>query len=198
MLLRLYEPQAGEIRIGKQDLRDLAPSSLRQRVGVVTQNVELFHASVRDNLTFFDHSHPDARIVELLHEVGLGQWYATLADGLDTWLSPSGTNLSTGQAQLLAFVRVFLAEPSLVILDEASARLDPATERRLDATIDRLLANRTAIIIAHRLSTVQCANRILILDNGCVVEEGLRTVLGADSTSHYAQLLTTGAKEILS
>ena len=193
LLLRLYDPQAGQILLDGQDLR----ASLRRQVGIVTQHVELFHAAVRDNLTFFDPTYADARIIEVLHEIGLGDWYATLPDGLDTRLSPGGTSLSTGEAQLLAFARVFLAEPNLVILDEASSRLDPASERLLDATIDKLLQGRTAIIIAHRLATVQRADRILILEQGCVVEEGAREVLASDPTSRYCQLLTAGTKELL-
>ncbi|MBX3016087.1 MAG: ATP-binding cassette domain-containing protein, partial [Caldilineaceae bacterium] len=197
LLLRLYDPQAGQILLDDQDVRSLQDASLRRQVGIVTQHVQLFPASVRDNLTFFDPSYGDARILEVLHEIGLGAWYATLPDGLDTRLSPGGANLSTGEAQLLAFARVFLAEPTLVILDEASSRLDPATERLLDATMDKLLQGRTAIMIAHRLATVQRADRILILAQGRVVEEGARTVLAADPTSHYAQLLSAGSQELL-
>jgi len=197
LLLRLYDPQAGQILIDNLDLRQLAGASLHRHVGIVTQNVQLFHASVRDNLTFFEPTIVDQRIIDVLQEIGLGPWLRSLPQGLDTRLSPGGSNLSTGEAQLLAFVRVFLHEPKLVILDEAASRLDPATERQLDATMDRLLDGRTAIIIAHRLTTVQRANRILILEQGRVVEAGYRATLETDPHSQYYQLLTTETKELL-
>ena len=139
LLFRLYDPQQGVIRLGGVDLREPPAAVLRARIGVVTQDVQLFHASVRDNVTFFDRSIADERIVALLDELGLGPWRRGLPDGLDTRLAPGGGGLSAGEAQLLAFARVFLKDPGLVILDEASSRLDPATERLLERALDRLL-----------------------------------------------------------
>ena len=153
LLFRLYDPTAGEIRLGGRDLRDLRLADLRRHVGMVTQEIQLFHASVRDNLAFFDPTIPDGRILAALDELGLWEWYESLPDGLDTKLAGGG-GLSAGEAQLLAFVRVFLKDPGLIILDEASSRLDPATEQRLTQAMTRLLRGRTAIIIAHRLPTV--------------------------------------------
>ena len=132
--------------------------SLRGRVGMVTQDVQLFQATIRDNLTLFDPSIADARILAVLEELGLLPWFRSLPDGLDTMLAGGG-GLSAGEAQLLAFTRVFLRDPGLVILDEASSRLDPATERLIERAIDRLLAERTGIIIAHRLATVHARRR---------------------------------------
>ena len=125
---------------------------------MVTQDVQLFHATVRDNLTFFDPSIPDERILAVLEDLELLPWYQSLANGLDTVLAGSG-GLSAGEAQVLAFTRVFLRNPGLVILDEASSRLDPATERLIERAVDRLLADRTGIIIAHRLATVHARRR---------------------------------------
>ena len=167
---------------------------------MVTQDVQLFHATVRDNLTLFDPRIPDERIMTVLAEVGLDEWLKKLPDGLATELSGDDSNLSAGEAQLLAFARVFLADPGLIILDEASSRLDPATEQRIEAALDRLLAGahgtRTCIIIAHRLTTVQRADEILILDKGCIAEYGPRAALAADPNSRFYHLLQTGLEEV--
>lgn len=187
LLLRLYDPLAGTVAVGGIDLRRARLADLRQRVAMVTQEVQLFHASVRDNVTFFDRTIDDERILDVLHDVGLWSWYEALPDGLATMLTADG--LSAGEAQLLAFTRVFLAEPGLVILDEASARLDPATERRIVHAVDRLLRNRTAIIIAHRLHTIARADDILVLEHGRIVEHGPRRRLAADAGSHFSRLL---------
>jgi ABC-type multidrug transport system fused ATPase/permease subunit len=192
LLFRLYDPTAGRIRIGGVDLRRLRLDALRARVGVVTQDIQLFHASVRDNVTLFDPSVPDERVVAVLEELGLGPWLAGRPDGLATRLAPGGAGLSAGEAQLLAFARVFLADPGLVILDEASSRLDPATERLLERAVARLLSGRTAVVIAHRLATVERADRLLILDDGRVAEQGAPSALAADPGSRYSRLLRAG------
>ena len=151
LLFRLYDPLSGTIKLDGTDLRTLDLPTVRQRVGMVTQEVQLFQTSLRDNLTFFDDTVDDEQIRAVIHELGLDRWYRAQPKGLDTILTGGGSGLSAGEAQLLAFVRVFLKAPGLVILDEASSRLDPATEQLLERAIDRLLANRTGIIIAHRL-----------------------------------------------
>jgi ABC-type multidrug transport system fused ATPase/permease subunit len=163
---------------------------------MVTQEVQIFHASVRDNLTFFNRSIPDARVLEALEEVGLMIWYRSLPDGLESDLGADGSGLSAGEAQLLAFARVFLANPGLVILDEASSRLDPATEQHIEQAVSALLKDRTAIVIAHRLATLQRADEILVLEDGHVVEHGSRVELVADSASRFARLLSTGLEEV--
>lgn len=197
LLVRLYEPTQGKIRLGGIDIRATRLENLRQHVGVVTQDIQLFHASVRDNLTFFDRSIADERILEVLEKLGLASWYQSLAHGLNTKLAPGGSGLSAGEAQLLAFARVFLKDPGLVILDEASSRLDLATERRLEQAIDTLLKSRTCIIVAHRLTTVQRADTILILEDGQCREYGVRATLAADAHSRFAHLLRTGLEEVL-
>ncbi|MEM7031812.1 MAG: ABC transporter ATP-binding protein [Chloroflexota bacterium] len=197
LLLRLYDPQQGHIALNEVDLTKLQSSNLYQRVGMVTQNVQLFHASIRDNLTFFDPTIPDDRILTTLNDLGLGDWFDRLSDGLDTELESGGSGLSAGEAQLLAFARVFLKDPGLVILDEASSRLDPATEALIERAIDKLLHNRTAIIIAHRLPSVQRADEILILEAGQIREHGDRLALAADPNSRFSTLLKTGLEEVL-
>ena len=192
LLLRLYDPQAGRIALGGVDLRDLTLSTLRRHVGIVTQDVQLFNASVRDNLTFFADHIDDVAIEQALVTVGLGEWRRTLPAGLDTELTASGGSLSAGEAQLLALARVLLKDPGVIILDEASSRLDPLTERRLDRAIEGVLHQRTALIIAHRLSTLQKVDDILILEEGRICELGPRAQLAAEPTSRFAQLLRTG------
>jgi ATP-binding cassette subfamily B protein len=197
LLFRLYDPNGGTIRLSGLALPELTLAELHRRVAMVTQDIQLFHATIRDNLTLFDPHIPDEQVIQALAELGLDDWYAMLPQGLDTLLPPGGGGLSAGEAQLLAFVRVFLRDPGLIILDEASSRLDPATEQRLEQAIDRLLAGRTAIIIAHRLPTVRRADSIMILENGRCIEYGPRRQLAADPGSLFARLLQTGLEEAL-
>lgn len=197
LVFRLYDLIEGRILLGGVDIRDTKMQELRQRVALVTQDVQLFQATVRDNLTFFDDSISDDYLLKVIDDLGLRDWLETLPDGLDTKLETGGRSLSAGEAQLLAFTRVFLRDPGLVILDEASSRLDPATEQLIERAVDRLLENRTAIIIAHRLRTVERADEILILDSGRLVEHGEREVLEHDVTSQYYRLLQTGLEEVL-
>jgi ATP-binding cassette subfamily B protein len=197
LIFRFYDPQRGRVRIDDVDLRELRIGDLRRRVGLVTQEVQLFQASVRDNLTFFDASISDERIMRVLGELGLLEWLGRLPNGLDSELESSAGGLSAGEGQLLAFARVFLADPGLVVLDEASSRLDPATEQRIERAVDTLLRGRTALIIAHHLDTVQRADDILILQDGRILEYGPRRALAAQPDSRFAQLLRTGMQEVL-
>ncbi len=197
LIFRLHDTESGSVRLGGVDVRDAKLGELRERVALVTQDVQLFQATVRDNITFFDSEVPDARIREVIDALELADWYNGLPNGLDTKLETGGRSLSAGEAQLLAFTRVFLRDPGLVILDEASSRLDPATERLVERAIDRLLENRTAIIIAHRLGTVDRANDILILEEGRTTEHGDRLALLADPTSRFSELQKTGLEGLL-
>lgn len=197
LIFRLYDVNAGRIKINGADVREAQLETLRRNIAIVTQDVQLFRASIRDNLTFFDRSIPDEKIIATLEELELGDWYRALPKGLDTELDTGSRSLSAGEAQLLAFTRVFLRNPSLVILDEASSRLDPATEQKLERAIDKLLKNRTAIIIAHRLDTIHRADEVMILDKGKVSEYGDRKQLAADTNSRFYQLLQTGMEEVL-
>jgi ABC-type multidrug transport system fused ATPase/permease subunit len=198
LLFRFHDPERGTVRLDGSDIRTVQLGDLRSAIGFVTQDVQLFHASVRDNLTFFDDETPDARLLQVVEEVGLGSWLrratSGTAAGLDTLLD-GGRGLSAGEAQLLACARVFLKAPALVVLDEATARLDPATERLVEQAVDRLLHNRTAVVIAHRLHTVRRAHKILVLDEGRVLEYGRTAELAADPASHFAALLRSGTLE---
>jgi ATP-binding cassette subfamily B protein len=197
LLFRLYDPDEGCIRLGGVDLRDLHVQELRRGVGMVTQNIQLFHATVRENLTFFDESIPDERVLQAIQDLGLWEWFNSLPKGLDTELESGGGGLSAGEAQLLAFTRIFLRDPGLVILDEATSRLDPATEHLIELAVDKLIQNRTAIIVAHRLGTVERADDILIIEDGEICEFGERLKLAGDPDSRFYHLLETGMEEVL-
>ena len=197
LLFRFYDPSGGSVRLADVDVRDLSIDDLRRRVGMVTQEVQLFRATVRDNLTLFDPHVPDDAIVKTIDSIGLGSWYQSLPDGLDQELAAGGGQLSAGEAQLLAFARVFLKDPDCVVLDEASSRLDPATEQLIQRAVDGLLADRTAIVIAHRLATVQRLDQIMIVEDGRVREYGDRRALASDPSSRFSALLRTGLEEVL-
>lgn len=197
LLFRLHDVTAGAIRLGGVDVRDTRLDDLRARVGLVTQDVQLFAGTLRDNVRLFDRSVTDDQLLATFDALGIRAWLDDRPAGLDTAVGSTGGGLSAGEGQLVALARVFLKDPGLVVLDEASSRLDPHTEQLLEAAVDRLLAGRTAIVIAHRLSTVQRADTIAILEAGRVAEVGPREHLAGDPTSRFAQLLRTGLPEVL-
>lgn len=188
LLFRLYDPSSGRVRLGGVDAAAADLQGLRSRVGLVSQEVQLFRGSLRHNLSFFDDGVSDDRIMAVLDELDMREWLERQENGLDTEIDSGGRNLSAGEAQLIAFARVFLADPGLIVLDEPSSRLDPATERRLEAAMERLLAGRTAIVIAHRLETVERVDEILVMEGGRVAEHGSRDFLARDQHSRYARL----------
>ena len=195
LLTRMYDPQQGVVRVGEVDLREANLRSVRSRVALVNQDVQLLQASVRENIALFQTGVPDERLVEALEELALGPWLRRLPRGLDTPVSQAG--LSGGEAQLLALARLLLRDPGLVVLDEASSRLDPSTEEMLGLAIERLLLGRTVIIIAHRLATVERMDDLLILEGGRVVEHGARPRLAASPASRFHRLRQAGLQEVL-
>jgi ABC-type multidrug transport system fused ATPase/permease subunit len=197
LLFRLHDPVDGVVRLDGTDIRDAKLDSLRSRIALVTQDVQLFEATLRDNVALFDDAVTEDTIREVFAELGLDEWLRSLPSGLDTELGPRARGLSAGEAQLVALGRVFLKDPGLVVLDEASSRLDPATERLLERAVSRLLAGRTGVVIAHRLATIDRADRILILEDGAVVEHGGRAGLAADPDSRFSHLLRVGMAEAL-
>lgn len=197
VLLRLYNLDRGTIRVGGTDITKLSLQALYRRVGMVTQDVQLFDGTLRDNLTLFNGDVSDYMIKETTDRLGLSQWIDTQPEGLDTYLTAGGASLSAGEAQLFALTRVFLTEPSLVILDEPSSRLDAATEGMLQSAIDQLMKQSTGVIIAHRLATLEKVDRIMVLGDGRVLEFGAREELASNPASHYARLLITGREEEL-
>ncbi len=197
LIFRLYEAQHGAVRVGGVPVGDMGLDALRSRLGMVTQDVQLFRGTLRDNITLFDEGVGDPVVLSALAELGLEQWVDSLGEGLDTELGGGGGQLSAGEAQLVAMARVFLKDPDLVILDEASSRLDPATDAMVSRAVWRLLEGRTGIIIAHRLGTIRRVDDVLIIDSGRVEEHGEREALEADGTSRFRELLRSGLEEVL-
>ena len=189
LLFRFTDPAEGRILFDGRDLREFTVDSVRARVALVTQEVHVFHASVRDNVTLFDPVVPDETVERAVRDAGLGEWLADLPDGLDTLLGAGATGLSAGEAQLLAFSRALISDPGFVILDEASSRLDPASRRRFDDALRNLLAGRTAVIIAHQRDALRSADDVVVLDEGRVVEQGPVAVLAGDPGSALSRLL---------
>lgn len=192
LLFRFADPTDGRILVDGRDLRELTLCSLRARVGLVTQDVQVFHASVRDNVTLFDPAVPDPTVERVVRQVGLGSWLDALPGGLDTVVGAGAAGLSAGQAQLLAFARVLVADPGLVVLDEATSRLDPASRRQFEEALGALLAGRTAVIIAHQPDIVREVDDVLVLADGRVLEHGPRAALTNDRESAFSRLLRSG------
>ncbi|RJK93714.1 ABC transporter ATP-binding protein [Vallicoccus soli] len=172
LLTRLMDPTEGRVLVDGVDLRDLRSSSLRARVVMVPQDGFLFDAPLRDNIAFGRPGAPDELIELALTELGLAGWLEGLAHGLDTPVGQRGESLSAGERQLVALARAYLADPDLLVLDEATSSVDPATEVRLQRALEGLTRGRTAISIAHRLSTAEAADEVLVVDRGRVVERG--------------------------
>ena len=196
LLFRLYDPTSGVVRVGGEDVRRMPVTELRQHISMVTQDVRLFHGTVRDNLTFFDETIPDRRLLEVIDELRMRPWLSSLPEGLDTRLLSDG-GLSAGEAQLLAFARVFLKGSGVLILDEASSRLDRSTEQMIERAVDRLVRDRTVIVIAHHLATVRRCDEIVILEHGRIVEQGERLELAVNESTRFARMLETGLEEAL-
>ncbi|HRD13204.1 MAG TPA: ABC transporter ATP-binding protein [Mycobacterium sp.] len=187
LIARFYDPDSGSVTLDGIDLRSLTQSGLRRHVVMVTQENFLFSGTVADNIRFGRPTASDAEVRAAAAAVGADEFIATLPDGYDTDVAKRGGRLSAGQRQLVAFARAFLADPAVLILDEATSSLDIPSERLVQRALRTVLAGRTALIIAHRLSTVEVADRVLVLEHGRVVEDGPPTQL-IGSGGHYAGL----------
>lgn len=197
LMFRLYDPNSGSIIINDHKTNEFPLKELRQNVAYVTQEVELFKASIKDNITFFDPKYTDEEIIEVINNLGLKEWLDNLPNGLETEVYGEELGLSAGEEQLLALTRAFLKNPKIVILDEASSRLDPATERIVERALNNLLKNRSALVIAHRLTTLDKVDKILILEKGEITEYGYRKDLIKNPKSHFSLLLKQGMEEVL-
>jgi ATP-binding cassette subfamily B protein len=190
LIMRFYEFQEGDITVDGRDIRRLDLDQYRRHVGLVPQEPFLFSGTIRDNVRYSVPHAGDDEVLAAARRLGGGDWLADLPAGLDTDVGERGANLSMGQRQLVALARVLLKDPAILILDEATASVDPFTEAQIQEGLATLMQNRTAIVIAHRLSTVKHADRILVLDHGCIIEEGTHAGLLARG-GHYAELYNT-------
>ena len=172
LIARFYDPTEGRVLVDGHDLRSVTARSLRSQMGIVPQEGFLFSGSVRDNIAFGRPDATDAELRAAARAVGADGFIEALPDGYDTEVGERGVQLSAGQRQLLAFARALVAEPRLLVLDEATSNVDVHTEKVIEAGLRRLLAGRTAIVIAHRLSTIRQAGRIVVLEHGRIVESG--------------------------
>ncbi|MCX6016854.1 MAG: ABC transporter ATP-binding protein [Chloroflexales bacterium] len=195
LISRVESAQQGKVTLSGAAIAQIATTSLRQQVAVISQEVDLFNATIRDNVTCFVPDYSDHQIITALTDAGLAEWYATLPAQLDTFLGDGERELSPGEQQLLAIARVLLCHPGLVILDEATAHIDPVSQQRLSQALKVLSQQRTVITIAHRLSTIRAADKVVVLADGQIIEMGAPTTLAQQPDSHYAQLLATNPQE---
>lgn len=187
LIARFYDPTEGSVTIDGHDLRSVSQRSLRRQLGIVPQEGHIFRGSLADNLRFAHAEATDEDLWAALDAVGAHDFVQQLPEGLDTELEERGSRLSAGQRQIIAFARALVADPRLLILDEATSSVDLRTEREIENALDRLLVGRTAIVIAHRLSTIRRADRIVVVDHGRVVEEGNHDML-MEQGGRYADL----------
>jgi ATP-binding cassette subfamily B protein len=186
LIPRLYDVLSGAVRINGGDVRDVTFESLRRRIGVVTQDAHLFHDSIRANLSYARPGATDEQMRAALRDAQVLEVVDSLPEGLDTLVGERGYRFSGGEKQRLAIARLLLKAPDLVILDEATAHLDSGSEAALQAALERALNGRTAIVIAHRLSTVRKADQILVVQDGKIVERGTHEQLAAASGLYAA------------
>jgi ATP-binding cassette subfamily B protein len=190
LITRFYEFQQGSILIDGHDIRSFDLEDYRRRLGIVSQVPFLFSGTVADNIRYARRDATDREILDLAHRIGEGEWLETLPNGLQSEVGERGARLSMGQRQLVALMRVLVQQPAIFILDEATASIDPFTEWQIQQALDLILEQSTSILIAHRLSTVKSADRIIVMENGAIIEEGNHDGLLVNG-GHYATLYNT-------
>ncbi len=196
LVSRAVDPPRGAVLLGGVDVLDLDLQLLRRAVGVVTQRTEILSGTLAENVALFEDL-PRARVQAAVTELGLDDWVAGLSDGLDTVLGPGGTSLSAGEEQLVAFARLLVRDVAVVVLDEATARMDPVTEALVVSAADRLLVGRTGLLVAHRLSTTARADLVAVLDHGRVVQQGPRPRLAAEPGAFRTLLEASGTDALI-
>lgn len=197
LIARMYDIKDGEILINNKNINSLMEDEITKNIAYVTQDVQIFTTTIRDNITMFKKDINDEEIINVIYDLGFKDWYEGLKSGLDTKLEMGSKSVSAGEAQLIAFIRIFIRNPKLIILDEATSRIDSSIEKLIENALNKLLQNRTCIIIAHRLSTLNRVDDILILQDGEIVEVGGRKKLLEDENSRYHQLVQRGIGEVL-
>lgn len=190
LIARFYEFQEGDIRVDGFHIRSLDLAPYRKQLGIVSQIPFLFSGTVAENIRYANPDLSDEEMLTLARQIGNGEWLQTLPDGLQTEVGERGNLLSMGQRQLVALMRVLVHKPAIFILDEATASIDPFTEWQIQQALNLILTHSTSILIAHRLSTVKAADRILVMDHGKIIEEGNHETLMATG-GHYATLYNT-------
>ena len=190
LITRFYEFQGGQLLIDGKDIRSFELPKYRSQLGIVPQSPFLFSGTVADNIRYPRPEATDAEVEAAARMVAGGDWVESLQDGLQTDVGEYGRGLSMGQRQLVALARILIQEPAIVILDEATASVDPLTEAQIQEGLDIVLKDRTSIVIAHRLSTIEHADRIIVLDHGEVVEEGTHKSL-LEAKGKYADVFNT-------
>ncbi|SDZ40448.1 ABC transporter ATP-binding protein [Bacillus sp. 166amftsu] len=193
LIMRLYDVNQGQITINNIPITDIKIKSLRKEISLVSQEIHIFHGTVRDNLTLFNNKYTDETLINVLEHIELLSWFQSLPNGLDTKISSNF--LSSGEAQLFAFARVFLQNPKLIILDETSSKIDRYTEKKIQVAFKKLIENKTAIIIAHRLNILSESNKIMILENGEIKEYGEKVSL-LQSNSLFKELLSQSEEDV--
>jgi ABC-type multidrug transport system fused ATPase/permease subunit len=194
LISRFYDASEGAVRIDGHDVRHVTQNSLRRQMGIVLQDPFLFSGSVRDNIRYGALDAPDSAVEEAARAVGAHDFIMSLAKGYDTLVGEGGSILSGGQRQLISFARALLADPRILILDEATSSVDTQTERIIQTALQRLLQGRTAFVIAHRLSTITQASLIVVMDHGRILETGTHTEL-LDQRGRYYELYTMAFAE---
>jgi ATP-binding cassette subfamily B protein len=194
LITRFYDPTEGSVLVDGHDLRDVTFASLRRQVGVVPQEPFLFAGTIRDNIAFARAGATDDEVAEAVHAVGLEEAIARMPDGVDTVVHERGQSLSSGERQLIALARAFLAHPRVLVLDEATSNLDLKSEQKIEAALDILLQGRTAVLIAHRLSTAMKADRIVVIADGRIAESGSHDELVA-AGGRYAAMYETWTRQ---
>lgn len=190
LIARFYEFQEGQLLIDGQDIRSFDLASYRSKLGIVSQSPFLFSGTIAENIRYSKPDATDAEVEAVAYSIGAGEWLETLPLGLQTDVGERGAHLSMGQRQLVSLLRVLLQRPAIFVLDEATASVDPFTETQIQEALDLILAHSTSILIAHRLSTVRSADRIIVLREGKIIEEGSHDSL-MEQAGHYAELYNT-------
>jgi len=194
LVARFYDPTSGHILVDGHNLREVSAHSLRSQMGIVPQEAFLFSGTIAENIAFGSSNATDRHIRHAAAAVGADEFISELPHGYDTQVGERGAQLSSGQRQLIAFARALIADPRILVLDEATSNVDLHTEGRIEQGLRRLLAGRTAIVIAHRLSTIRQAGRIVVLEHGHIVEQGTHQEL-LDARGRYYELYRDWAEQ---